>query len=172
MIEGAINESSITDYVDDYRDLEISYDTMHFLEAYEINETGKTSFMVVPNDSLLTKYKTDLEDLVISKTFTTEEQNKYFYNPWLLSYDLYGTVEFWYLLLELNSMYSINEFNQEKINIYSGSLPTLVGRILSIEEDFITENNASVDAIISGTDNTYSDSTEKLDNDFDYVEVI
>ena len=69
-------------------------------------------------------------------------------------------------------MYSINEFNQEKIKIYNGSLLTFVERILSIEEDFITENNASIEAVISGTNNNYTESTEKLDNDADYIDVI
>lgn len=173
MAETAINESNINDYVDDYRNLEVSYDTLHFLDACDVeNSTNDHEFIIIPYDSLLTKYKTDLDELIITKTLTTEEQNRYFYNPWILSYDLYGTTEFWYLLLEVNSMYSINEFNQEKIKIYNGSLLTFVERILSIEEDFITENNASIEAVISGTNNNYTESTEKLDNDADYIDVI
>ena len=101
--------------------------------------------MILLSDSILEKYQADLDELVETKTFTSKEQHRYDCNPWALSYDLYGTVEFWHLLLELNGMYSITEFTRNTIKVYDASLPDVIGAILSLEEESIDQNNEEIE---------------------------
>jgi len=156
MAESATGESSISEYIDDYRDLSISFDTMHLKEKETSTEDSfGTSEMILLNDSFIQKYKGDLEDLIITKEFNRDETRKYKNNPWALSYDLYGSVEFWFLLLELNGLYSAIEFTGKSCKVYDQSLPTVIDTIIAAEEDFINENEAELNDIVEyDTDDT------------------
>lgn len=146
MAEKAAGESSITEYVDDYRDLSLSFDTLHLKESAEFpaDSSGVTKAILL-GESFVQKYNKDLEELVQEKTFNADEYAKYMCNPWALSYDLYGSVEFWFLILDLNHMYSAIEFTQRSILIYDGSLPDVIDIILAAEGPFIDNNTAEID---------------------------
>lgn len=165
MAESATREASITDYIDDHKDLSISFDTLHLKEKAQFTEdsSGITEGILL-GDSFVQKYKGDLDELVVEKTFTADEARKYMNNPWALSYDLYGSVEYWFLLLDLNNMYSAIEFTQKTINVYDASLPDVIDVILASEEDFINTNEAE----INGSDDedvNDSDSDDDIEED-------
>jgi hypothetical protein len=164
LAEVATGESNITDYIEDYRDLSLSFDTMHLKEnaTFTADSSGVTDGTLL-GDSFIQKYRTDLEDLIMTKTFTKEESAKYMCNPWALSYDLYESVEFWFLLLDLNNMYSATEFTQTTIQIYDGSLPDVVDKILAAEEPFIDNNTAEVDGTLNETDYDDSDDDSNIE---------
>ena len=67
------------------------------------------------------------------------------YNPRKLSLDLYGTVDLYLLLLELNNMASVMDFNKRKIVVFS---PNKLGILMNLVE--------------SNT-NRYKDSRKKCD---------
>lgn len=138
-----VKESSIADYIEDYNDLEISEDKLHLKEASSLEDD---SIITLLTDSILLKYKNDLNEIVETKSLTLQEQTKYFYNPWVLSYDLYGTTEFWFLLLDLNDMHSATEFTQETIKVYDGSLVNTINAILALEEEFINQNEEELES--------------------------
>lgn len=137
----ATENESISDYIEDYRNLEISFETMHLKELNQMDDQT----LILINDSVLSKYKTDFDEILISKTLTPSEENRYYCNPWLLSYDLYGSVEYWHLLLEANNMYSITEFTRSTINVYDSTLPDVVSAILALEEETINTNMDEID---------------------------
>lgn len=151
MANSAVRESSIPDYVEDYRNLSINFDKLHFREGVTFSEdrTG-TKKGTILGDSLIDKYRNDLEDHITTKTFTIEESSKYHCNPWALSYDLYGTVEYWHLLLDLNDMFSSTEFTLKTVKVYDGSLPDIIDRILALEEGLV---NVNIDEIQEFFDN-------------------
>ena len=164
MAEVAIGESSIDEYIEDYHDLSISYDTMHFKQADEFPaDTRGTSNVLLLDESIIDKYRYDLEEIVETKTFTPNELAKYRCNPWLLSYDLYESVEYWGLLLDLNNMYSCTEFTQSKIKVYDGTLPELIDNILASEETNININQAEIDDDFSSMEDDPDDSDDDDD---------
>ena len=56
------------------------------------------------------------------------------YRPKMLSYDLYGTTELWFLLLNLNGCKSIMEFTPKKIKFYDPDrLKSYINEILVLE---------------------------------------
>lgn len=138
--------SEIKDYIDDYRDLSNSYENLFFKEKNTFTMNSTDEDVILLGRGILDKYKKDLDNIKITKKLTHEEQRKYYCNPWYLSYDLYGTVEFWYLILEANSMYSAIELTQETIQVYDASLPRLVDSILALEEEFIDSNEEEIDS--------------------------
>ena len=143
MENATVKESLIADYIEDYNDLEISEDKLHLKETSSLEDGN---IMTLLTDSILLKYKNDLDEIVETKSLTIQEQTKYFYNPWVLSYDLYGTTEFWFLLLDLNDMHSSAEFTQETIKVYDGSLVNIINAILALEEEFINQNEEELES--------------------------
>lgn len=167
MSDIAIEESSIQDYIDDYRDMEISYDLLHFKELNTFESDSSSEQVILLSESILNKYRNDLEDLKVNYTIPVEKESRYFCNPWLLSYDLYGTVEFWYLILEANHMYSATELTQNRIIVYNGSLPNLVDSILALEEEFIDNNEEEIK-----TDKTIDSSYYENSDSDDDIEIL
>lgn len=135
------NVSTISEYCSKYRNLDVSYDRLY---TKEVNTLESGDQLILTTDPITLKYKDDLKEIVMEKTLTPAEERKYFYNPQVLSYDLYETTQYWHLLLELNEMTSAIEFNRTKIKVYDGSLPTVVNAILAAEEDIIRINNAEI----------------------------
>ena len=65
---------------------------------------------------------------------------KYKFRPKLLSYDLYGTVDLWYLLLWINNMYSSTQFNEQTIYIFNPDKINILVRIVNMEAEVVYEN--------------------------------
>ena len=122
---------TINEYHKNYNNLDVSYDGLYYKELANLTSDSKA---ILLSESVLENYKGDLSELIISKTLTPKEQKKYYYSPQVLSYDLYGTTQFWSLLLDLNDMTSAIEFNGATINIYDSRLTTLVHAVLALEE--------------------------------------
>ena len=71
------------------------------------------------------------------------------YNPKRLSFDLYGTTELWALLLDINELVSVAQFNLQTLKVFSGSILDKLQRILNLEQEFIDQNAEDVaDALL------------------------
>lgn len=146
MNDVATEEALISEYVEDYRDLDISFDRLYMKEkvTFEEDSSGVT-YGIIHEENIVNKYQSDLQELIEVKEFTREEAYRYKCNPWALSYDLYGTVELWSLLLDLNDLYSASEFTQTKVKVYDRTLLDVIDNILSREEPFIDLNESELD---------------------------
>ena len=92
------------------------------------------------------KYMPELKDIKIKVTLSNEEYFKYRFNPKLLSYDIYGTTELWFLILEANELHSVTQFDLRTLYIFNTSIVDRVTRILNLEKDvkdYDAEQNAS-----------------------------
>lgn len=76
--------------------------------------------------------------------FTTENFNRYKYRPKFLSAELYDTVDFWYILLIINNMYSCMDFNRKKIKVLTYEGVTFIKNVMMKEEKDIAENKKQV----------------------------
>ena len=132
---------TINEYHKNYNNLDVSYDNLYYKDLANLTSESKA---ILLNECVLDNYSGDLDELVVSKTLTPEEQRKYYYNPQILSYDLYGTTQFWSLLLDLNDMTSAIEFNRSIINVYDGRLTTLINAVFALEEKMININTDSL----------------------------
>ena len=82
-------------------------------------------------ESRLDYFISSLNDYKSEMTLTQELYDKYKYNPKMMSYDLYDTTDYWWLLLQANEMHSAVEFNKRKVKYYSKSaLKQLIPMIL------------------------------------------
>ena len=129
--------SDFKTYVDN---VEISYPKT-FLKG--VVQSGDTN-LIVNYTSLLNNYMDYIKDITTQVTMSETELIKYKYNPKLLCYDLYGTVELWGLLLKVNNMTSVLDFKTNKINVFSHQIFSLLNEIFILEKNNITNNNIMV----------------------------
>lgn len=100
------------------------------IKAYESDGTG-----VVVSNILRNKYRGVITANMIKATMT----EKYFYRPKQVSYELYGTVELWHVLLWLNNMLHISDFCKEEIRIFNPEKMSLLTTIINREQDVLEE---------------------------------
>lgn len=130
------SESTFKKYIANYESESLNKDKLQLKEVYTKNNKN----IIVPDCNIFTEYKEDLESIIKTYTMSDSEKIKWAYNPKLLSYELYGTTEFWFLILSINELHSATEFNINPIKIFDTSLPNILGRILNLETNSISEN--------------------------------
>lgn len=115
----------------------INYYNFSLLDTKKVNED--TVEFVYSN--ILDDYIDELKSLAVYVTMDNMEKNKYYYNPDLLSYDMYGTVELGFVILKLNGIIDPKEFDMENILLVKKSiLSEFLSDIYSAEKDLLTEN--------------------------------
>jgi len=135
-------EATLQDFINSYTDTDATFPKLHYLEKDTIDQDT----MILLSDSLLDKYKDELESLITIITLSSTEFNKYKYNPKLLSYEIYGTTELWGLILDLNQLHSTTEFNINPIKVYEKSIIYYIDAILNLEKPFTDINTEEINS--------------------------
>ena len=105
------------------------------LSIFEKSIDGKS---VLLSYNILNDYRKEIFDFVIPITLTNEEFQKYQYQPKKLAYDLYGSTEYYYMILFINSMTDIKEFNRRRINLMRAKdMSSVLSAIYSSESEYI-----------------------------------
>ena len=93
--------------------------------------------------NLVEDYLPELKSVCIPVTLSNLEYNKYKYNPDLLAYDIYGSVQLDFILLLLNDMIDPKEFDKKSLILpYSSTLSTFLNTVYSKESEYIGQNRA------------------------------
>ena len=77
-------------------------------------ETRDRSFEFIIRN-IINDYVYELKELSIEVKLTTDEIYKYKYNPKRLASDVYGSTKLFFIILLLNDMCNIKEFNKNKV---------------------------------------------------------
>lgn len=85
--------------------------------------------------NVIDRYLPLLKQHIIPWTMLDEDYQKYIYQPKKMSNFLYGTVELWPVLMSINQIYSITDFNKQTVNILSEEGLELIQEILIKESD-------------------------------------
>ena len=105
------------------------------LSIFEKSIDGKSVLLTY---NILNDYRKEILDFVIPITLTNEEFQKYQYQPKKLAYDLYGSTEYYYMILFINSMTNIKEFNRRRINLMRAKdMSNVLSAIYSSESEYI-----------------------------------
>lgn len=125
--------STLEEYIDSIEDMDISYRKLHLPAAIYTPKRNKIS--VIPLTSLFNKYRNVLDNIIIIIELDDEEQAKYIYKPKLVSEELYGSAEFWDVILVLNGCKSVMEFKPKALKIYDPKeLKKYINEIMILEE--------------------------------------
>ena len=110
--------------IKDVKDPALTHNLSEFLMAgrmEHVTKYGDASFLereknilyVVKN--VIEDYIPDLKEMALKVVLTDDEYLKYQYNPKRLAYDVYGATELYYIILMLNNIGSIIDFNTKTL---------------------------------------------------------
>ena len=95
-------------------DEDINYKNLSFVDKVRYPELGKEIHYSLYN--VLSDYLDEIrEEYCVNVTLSDEELVKYMYRPKLLCHRLYGSGELAYIVLVINDMYSIKQFNKKNL---------------------------------------------------------
>ena len=135
------NRSTIQSIIDEGKNLKI---VNKELSLKEIITNSAGELFVVNMFNLYEKYYELLLDHTAVAALSELEYNKYRFNPRLLSKDIYGTVELHYMLLRLNHVYSVINFDFKEVTVFKPSIISLLNEIMVIESENYIENEVSI----------------------------
>ena len=114
------------------------------LSIKEVLTNSANEKFVVNLFNLFEKYYEILLDNTVIVTLSDSEYEKYRFNPKLLSYDLYGTYELHFMLLRLNHLYSVIEFDLQEVRVFKPNIITLLNEIMVLESEEYIDNQVDV----------------------------
>ena len=129
-----------SDYIDAIHNENITVQNLHFQEMI-----GEGAVKLLVNDlSVLRLYHKELVEESRYVTLSNTEKLKYFYKPWLYCYDVYGTTELWFELLDLNQLRSFTEFNHETFRVFNPNILSKLKSIMDLESEVIGINASEI----------------------------
>lgn len=113
---------------------------------YNFSILEKIDNLEVPIHNILEHdYLDELKALSSTYIMNDEQYRLYKYRPQILSYNLYGNPELYFILLLINNMTTKKEFDQKEINIIdTESLFEILNTIYNAQTEFIEDNRANL----------------------------
>lgn len=135
---GSENTYTIEQFIQSNSNNSISYEKLSLIEKMDNIHT------ITYN--LLNDYKDELDDLLVTINLSDEEFSRYAYKPKLLSYDIYGSTELYFIILFVNNLCNVKEFNNRKIKMIArDDLYNVLSAIYNAESDMIRRNRNKIE---------------------------
>lgn len=125
--------ATLSELIEYGKNLEFSHRA--FNSNLKIHDTKTNDTIIIPYAPLINKYREYFDPYIIRLELTEDEQRAYWHSPKILSYDLYGTTEYWSILLYINEAPSFLDFEPEYLNVISKSdIQEVVNELMIIDE--------------------------------------
>ena len=117
--------------------LELPFEKFFLKNTLTVNEGNQ---IIVNQKCILDEYWDEI--LKISKvvTLSDKEYEEYRFKPKKFCFDFYGCTDLWFILLRLNNMVSVIDFDKKKIRIFTNEIFTILNLILTLEEEKYQKN--------------------------------
>ena len=103
--------------------------------------------------NVLYDYEEEIQQSTVLLNLSDNEMTKYRFKPWLLSYDIYGSTELEFIIRMLNGYLQDYEFDFQKIKVLRPNvLSNIIGRIISINSQFLFNNQYDMKKLIKSDD--------------------
>ncbi len=130
-----------------------AYTLSRFISAGKSNQIIKYSdfcfkerlgYIDFVTKNILRDYIPDLKEYCVKVTLSSEEQQKYQYNPKKLAGDIYGYTDLYYVILMLNGMIDVKEFkNISTLNMLSKeNMNYFLSKIYTAEQESLSRYNS------------------------------
>lgn len=134
-------KSTIQDIINAGKELKLCNRELS-LKSVISNSSGEKFIINITN--LFEQYYEILLENTVVVTLTDDEYLKYRFKPKVLSFDLYGTIELHYLLLRLNNVYSVTNFDFTELRVFNTNILDLLNEIMVLEKDNYTDNEVDI----------------------------
>lgn len=133
--------STIEDFISAGRRISISYDALSYKER--LSNGTEIAILNVVND-----YMEEFKKLLATVQLDEKQYRKYRFKPKLLAYDLYGNPELYYIILLLNGIIDIKEFDLRIVKLLKiDHMNVLLSYIYNAEKKDIDSYNHDHDTV-------------------------
>ena len=116
----------------------ITYDKLSLIEYH--NDIKFPVFNVIHD------YMEEMKLATVTVTLNDKEYIKYVYKPKLLAYDIYGNPELYFIILALNNMCNIKDFDLKRIKLLKTEvLEEVITFIYNAEKKTIETYNSAIE---------------------------
>lgn len=141
MIQNLENINNFHDSLKSTAQNSLNFENVMTSEEYtneELSEAQRTKTNLHLTDVIfISKYYDKLLENPITTLIDYKDQSKYYRNPKALSYDRYGTIDYWYLILIMNGWNCAYEMTDLQRTLLMPN-PSVVSNIIT-EEEFYNE---------------------------------
>lgn len=145
-IQKFIKCTTLEEIIEYGKSLQLSHSKLHTKDFIFDPYTKKTTIFNTSN--ILERYMDKVNKLIKEYEFTETEYQKYIYKPKMFCLDIYGDIELWSLLLNINNMISITEFNKKKIKIFTKEIFDFINEVIILEEPNLIINDDYIESAI------------------------
>lgn len=145
----AIHTSSLEDFVLAKTSSINSYHSFSLVDLISIDSGINIAFPVF---NVLNDYFDEIREKRVDVELSDVEYIKYRYKPKLLAYDIYGNTELAFLILEMNDIFNIHDFDLRNIKLVrKATLVDMLTNIKSSETKFIEKyNSVAENSLLNG----------------------
>lgn len=121
---------------------EITYNKYSILQPSLSNEK-----ITYSSDNVIYTYMDEIMMMKKKVTLSESDIRRYQYKPKLLSYDIYGSTESYFVILAMNGMCSAKDFNLIDKWIYAlkpADFADIMSKIYNAEQQYLILNRASI----------------------------
>lgn len=95
----------------------------------------------LPTNNVLYTYLEDIKKMAVTVTLSPMELHRYKYKPKLLSYDVYGVTDLYFVIMALNGIIDVKDFEKDKIKMLkTEDMNQLMSIIYNAEKKYIDKN--------------------------------
>lgn len=135
------NTSTLKELIFAGKQEQYSADKLHLKTV--ANSSGQA--VIINLYSIIDKYMDDLEHLIQEIELTDSELIKYRFQPKKLCVDLYDNIDLAPLILKINNMTSLLEFDRRKLRLFRTSIISYLNEIIVLETNSMDKNSREVD---------------------------
>lgn len=121
-------------------------DSVTYRTLSVLNRSITNPKIVYSIDNLIYNYMDEINAKKKILSLKVDERIHYAYKPKLLAYDIYGATETYFIILAMNGMCNLKEFDLEssKLNVLMPSdMADIISKILNTEHEYIKLNRSS-----------------------------
>ena len=127
-----------------------------FIEAGNTDERTYNNFsllfhsstdsnIILSSTNIIYDYMDEIKKCAVNVEFTTKQYLKYRYKPKLFAYDIYGSTELFFVIMAINGICDIKDFNKTKIKaLYKSDMTALLDAIYNAESSYIKKNRVAL----------------------------
>lgn len=102
--------------------------------------------IILSANNIIYDYMDEIKPYIVNVSLSEEEYIKYRYKPKLFAYDIYGSTELFFVVMAVNGIYDIKDFNRRNIKaLYKKQLFELLNQIYNAESGYIQKNRSDLE---------------------------
>lgn len=114
-----------------------SYNNLSFKDKYDN--------IIYPIKNIIDDYTDELNELLVDVVMSESEFLRYRYRPKLLAFDIYGNAELDFLILAMNGMCNMKEFDSKNIKLIKNKdLDSFITSIFNANKDDLDIYNSAI----------------------------